>query len=147
MMGKAGDLSIRLLYLRAGEEKLRLRANKGKEGDARVGSTIVLSVLFGPLGFLKKGKDAEIAQGYSMTAFIDEDTDLTIPDVPAAVASTTPVNATSVISTPVTAPSNTEAPTVLPPATEPKAIATEAVKTPTSTTTETPIVTEPKLNK
>lgn len=79
-MGKAGELSISLDYVKVGEERVRLRANKTKEGEGRVGSTVALTVLFGPLGLLKRGKDIEVKSGTPITAFVDQDVDLMVAD-------------------------------------------------------------------
>jgi hypothetical protein len=73
-MGKAGTLGIRILSTTTvDDQKLRLRASKGKEGDDKTGTTVALVVLFGPLGFLKKGKDAKIKEGTRIKAYTDED--------------------------------------------------------------------------
>jgi hypothetical protein len=72
-MGKAGTLSIRIeSTTTVDEQKIKLRASKGKEGDDKTGTTVALVVLFGPLGFLKKGKDAKIKEGTKIKAFTDE---------------------------------------------------------------------------
>ncbi len=76
MMGKAGDLSIRLDYLKAGDTKIRLRGTKGKEGESGVTSTVVLTVLFGPIGLIKHGKNVEIKQGQALHAFVSDDVSL-----------------------------------------------------------------------
>lgn len=73
-MGKAGALSIRILSTTAvDDQKVKLRASKGKEGDDKTGTTVALVVLFGPLGFLKKGKDAKIKEGTRIKAYTDEE--------------------------------------------------------------------------
>ena len=72
-MGKAGSLGIRILSTTSvDDQKIRLRASKGKEGDDKTGTTVALVVLFGPLGFLKKGKDAKIKEGTRIKAYTDE---------------------------------------------------------------------------
>ena len=72
-MGMGGALSIRVLSTGAIDgQKVRLRASKGKEGDDKTGTTVALVVLFGPLGFLKKGKDAKIKEGTRIKAYTDE---------------------------------------------------------------------------
>jgi hypothetical protein len=76
MMGKAGELSIRLDYLRVGDEKVKLRGTKGKEGESGVTSTVVLTVLFGPIGLIKHGKNVEIKQGQSLHAYVADDISL-----------------------------------------------------------------------
>jgi len=76
MIGKAGELSIRLEYLKADESRIRLRGSKGKEGEGKVGTAVALTVLFGPIGLIKHGKNVEIKQGTLLTAYIDQDTPL-----------------------------------------------------------------------
>jgi hypothetical protein len=44
-MGQAGELNVRLEYLRVGDTRIRLRANKGGEGKGSVGATVALTVL------------------------------------------------------------------------------------------------------
>jgi len=85
-MGKAGELNVRLNYIRIGDTKVYLRASKAKEGEGALGATIALTVLFGPLGLLKKGHDIEIKSGQLISAFVDRDADVD-PSVapPAAV--------------------------------------------------------------
>jgi len=73
-MGKGGALSIRILSTTTVDnQKIKLRASKGKEGDDKTGTTVALAVLFGPLGFLKKGKDAKIKPGTKIRAYTDEE--------------------------------------------------------------------------
>ena len=77
-MGKAGDLNITLDYVKVGDDRVRVRANKGKEGEGRIGSTVALTVVFGPLGLLKRGKDVEIQAGAPITALVDQDVELAV---------------------------------------------------------------------
>lgn len=71
--GKGGNLSVRIESTQTiDNQKLRLRASKGKEGGDKTGTTVALVVLFGPLGFLKKGKNAEIKEGTQIKVFTDE---------------------------------------------------------------------------
>ena len=72
MMGKGGELNMRLEYLVAGESRLRLRGTKGKEGEGKVGTAVALTVLFGPIGLIKHGKNVEIKQGTPLLAYTDE---------------------------------------------------------------------------
>jgi len=73
-MGKGGALSIRIIStVTVDDQKVKLRASKGKEGDDKTGTTVALVVLFGPLGFLKKGKDAKIKEGTRIKAYTDEE--------------------------------------------------------------------------
>lgn len=71
--GKGGQLNIRVDSTETvDKQKIKLRAAKGKEGDNKTGTTVALVVLFGPLGFLKKGKNAEIKEGTKVRVFTDE---------------------------------------------------------------------------
>lgn len=71
-MGKGGELNVTLDYVTVGEERIRLRAAEGKEGDDKVGTTVVLTVLFGPLGLLKRGHNVEVNAGTVLTAYVDQ---------------------------------------------------------------------------
>ncbi len=73
MLGKAGELSIRLEYLKTDDQRVHLRGSKGKEGEGAVGATVALTILFGPIGLIKHGKNVEIKQGTLLTAFVDQD--------------------------------------------------------------------------
>jgi hypothetical protein len=73
MLGKGGELNVRLEYLKVGDTKIRLRANKGKEGEGKVGTAIVLTVLLGPVGLIKHGKNVEVKSGTPLRAFVDDD--------------------------------------------------------------------------
>jgi hypothetical protein len=73
MMGKAGELNMRLEHLKAGDERVRLRGSKGKEGEGKEGETVALTVLFGPIGLIKHGKNVEIKAGTPLAAYVDQD--------------------------------------------------------------------------
>jgi hypothetical protein len=73
MMGKPGELNVELLYLMAGGNHIRLRGRKGREGDSKTGTAVALTVLFGPIGLIKHGKNVEIAAGTPLTAYVDQD--------------------------------------------------------------------------
>jgi hypothetical protein len=76
MMGKGGELNVRLDHLRIGDATVRIRGTKGREGESKVGTAVALTVLFGPVGFLKHGKDIEIKEGSSFKAYVAEDMQL-----------------------------------------------------------------------
>lgn len=82
MMGKAGQLNIRLDYLKTLDDKIRLRGTKGKEGESGVTGTVVLTVLFGPIGLIKHGKNVEIKTGQPLHAYVADD--IALPPVPAS---------------------------------------------------------------
>jgi two-component sensor histidine kinase len=77
--GKGGQLNIRVESTVAVDgQKIKVRASKGKEGNDKTGTTVALVVLFGPLGFLKKGKNAEIKEGTKIKVFTDEEKKVTV---------------------------------------------------------------------
>jgi hypothetical protein len=80
--GQAGELNIRVNYIRVGDTRIRVRANKGQQGQGAMGATVALSVLFGPLGLLKHGHDVEIKAGQTFTTYVDTDTEVDTPVVP-----------------------------------------------------------------
>lgn len=74
MMGRGGSLGIRVeSATTVDNQKLKLRSSKGKQGDDKTGTTVALVVLFGPLGFLKKGKNAQIKPGTQIQVYTDEE--------------------------------------------------------------------------
>jgi len=74
MMGRGGSLGIRVeSSTTIDNQKIKLRSTKGKEGDDKTGTTVALVVLFGPLGFLKKGKNAVIKPGTQIKVYTDEE--------------------------------------------------------------------------
>ena len=79
MLGKNGKLNVRLLYLKVGDDRVRLRANKGTKGETRVGATVATVILFWPAAPFIKGKDVTIKKGTVMTAYADQDTKLPSP--------------------------------------------------------------------
>jgi hypothetical protein len=72
MMGKSGELNVRLEHLTVNGSRVRLRGNKGKTGDDKTGQAVVLTVLFGPIGLIKHGKE-----GTPLAAYVDEDVTIT----------------------------------------------------------------------
>lgn len=77
-MGKAGELNVTLDHVTVGDDRIRLRANKSSEGQSKVGTTVALTVLFGPIGLLKRGHDIDIKPGTPIMAFVDQTTDVTV---------------------------------------------------------------------
>jgi hypothetical protein len=72
--GRGGNLAIRIeSAMTVDGQKVKLRSAKGKSGDDKTGTTVALVVLFGPLGFLKKGKQAIIKPGTQVKVFTDEE--------------------------------------------------------------------------
>ena len=72
-MGKSGELSVRIESTQTVDnQKLKLRASKSGKGGDNIGSTVALTVLFGPIGLLRRGKEAKIKAGTILSAFTDE---------------------------------------------------------------------------
>jgi hypothetical protein len=80
MMGKGGELNIRLDYLKADSVKIKLRGTKARQGEDKTTSAIVLTVLLGPVGLIKHGKDVEIKPGVQVAAFVADD--IVLPPAP-----------------------------------------------------------------
>jgi hypothetical protein len=73
MLGKPGELNIQLQHLAAGDNRVRVRGTKAREGDSKTGTAVALTVLFGPIGLIKHGKEVEVKAGTPLTAFVDQD--------------------------------------------------------------------------
>jgi len=82
MLGKNGKLNVRLAYLKVGDERIKLRANRGSKGETRVGATVATVILFWPAAPFIRGKDVSLKKGTRMTAYADHDTDLPSPLAP-----------------------------------------------------------------
>ena len=76
MMGKAGELNMRLQYLLVADTRVKLRGTKGKEGQGKEGTAVALTVLFGPIGLIKHGKNVDIKEGTPLQAYTDESYEL-----------------------------------------------------------------------
>jgi hypothetical protein len=79
MLGKSGQLGVRLNYLKVGDTHIHLRANKAAEEASGVTNTVILTVLFGPLGLLVHGHSVVYSKGTPLTAYVDEDTVIDLP--------------------------------------------------------------------
>ena len=74
MLGRGGNLAIRVESTTAvDKQKTKLRSSKGNEGEDKTGTTVALVVLFGPLGFLKHGKNAKVKAGTVIKVYTDEE--------------------------------------------------------------------------
>jgi hypothetical protein len=76
MFGKGGQLNVRLDYLKVGGTKIKLRGTKSRTGESKQDSAIVLTVLLGPIGLIKHGKDIQIPEGMALKAFVADDVTL-----------------------------------------------------------------------
>jgi hypothetical protein len=73
MTGRPGELSVQMQYLLSGTNHVRIRGTKGREGDSKTGATVVLTVLFGPIGLIRHGKNVDIPAGTALTAYVGQD--------------------------------------------------------------------------
>lgn len=80
ILGRGGDLAMTLEYLQAGNSRVKLRGSKGMQGKGKEGTAVVLTVLLGPIGLVKHGKNAEFKQGTALTAYVEQDTELSSID-------------------------------------------------------------------
>jgi hypothetical protein len=76
-LGRPGDLDLRLEYLKTDDSSVRLRGTKGKQGKGREGTAVTLTILFGPIGLIKHGRNAEFKEVTPLVAYVDQDTELT----------------------------------------------------------------------
>lgn len=73
MMGRPGELSVQIQYMVVGSNHVRIRGTQGREGDSKTGATVALTVIFGPIGLIKHGKNIVIPAGTPLTAYVDQD--------------------------------------------------------------------------
>jgi len=73
MLGKGGDLSIRLDYLKSGGYRIHLRGTKGSSGKDSVGGTIGLMMICTICGILHHGKEVKIQKGQKLTVYVSDD--------------------------------------------------------------------------
>jgi hypothetical protein len=79
MLGKTGKLSVRLNYLRVGDQRIKLRAQRDTQGAHNTGAQVGVLLLLWPAMPFIKGKDTSIKKGATITAFADEDIVLDMP--------------------------------------------------------------------
>jgi len=75
MGGAPGEVFFQVDSLQAGSVLIKMHGTAAKEGQDKVGKAVgLMFVPFVPVGIFVHGKDAEIKQGASFTAFVDADT-------------------------------------------------------------------------
>lgn len=82
MLGKTGKLAVRVNYLKVGEQRIRLRASKGAQGNHNTGAQVVTFVILWPAAALIKGHNTEIKKGTVLNAYSDSDITLETPIEP-----------------------------------------------------------------
>src|SRR6267378_3719778 len=76
MVGRPGGLGVRLEYLKTDDSTIRLRGAQGKQGKGKEGTAVALAVLFGPVGLIKHGRNAELKEGTPIVAYVDQGIEL-----------------------------------------------------------------------
>ena len=72
-LGKSGKLAIQVESTTTSDgQRLKLRAAKGREGDDKTTSTLVLSMI-NPAFLFRKGRDAKIEPGTAVTVYVAEE--------------------------------------------------------------------------
>ena len=72
-LGKSGKLAVQVESTTTSDgQRLKLRAAKGREGDDKTTSTMVLSMI-SPAFLFRKGKDAKIEPGTAVTVYVAEE--------------------------------------------------------------------------
>jgi hypothetical protein len=75
MAGAPGEVFFQADSLQAGSVLIKMHGTAAKEGQDKVGKAMgLMFVPVVPVGIFVHGKDAEIKQGASFTAFVDADT-------------------------------------------------------------------------
>jgi len=74
MVGQKGEIAFIVQGTKTVDgKKVQLRANLDRQGNAKLGTIVALSLIVSPLFLLMKGKDAQIPTGASVTAYVDKD--------------------------------------------------------------------------
>lgn len=68
--------------VKVGDQRIRLRANKGAKGDNRTVAQVVTVLLLWPVAPFIKGKTVTIKKGAMLTAYSDHDTVLASAPAP-----------------------------------------------------------------
>src|ERR1041385_2917636 len=72
-LGKSGKLAVQVESTTTSDgQRLKLRAAKGREGDDKTTSTMLLSMI-SPAFLFQKGSDAKIAPGTVVTVYVGEE--------------------------------------------------------------------------
>ena len=86
MLGRGGQLSLEMQYMKVGSARVPLRGSQAQSGANKKGDTVALVVVFGLSGLVKHGSEILVKEGSIFTAYVDQDTEL-----PPQPETTTPV--------------------------------------------------------
>ena len=76
IMGKAGKLELRILFVEAGGARIRLDGRAVDRGKASTGPVVAGTVLIGPLASFVQGTSAQIPAGTYVSGFVYADVPL-----------------------------------------------------------------------
>ncbi|PSJ40643.1 hypothetical protein [Allosphingosinicella deserti] len=76
IMGKAGKLEVRILFVEAGGARIRLGGRAVDKGKASTGPVVAGTVLLGPLASFVQGTSAQIPAGTAVLGFVYADVSL-----------------------------------------------------------------------
>lgn len=84
-LGRGAELGLEVQYLKVGRTRVPLRGFQLRGGEGKTAETVTLTILFGVSGLIKHGSEIEIKEGSLFTAYVDQDTPLSVPpESPAA---------------------------------------------------------------
>lgn len=91
-LGKSGKLGIQVESTQTvDDQRLKLRAVKGNEGDDKTNSTAALSII-SPLFLFKRGGEAKIAEGTQVTVYVAEEKRFRVEDTRLVAVTDAPVD-------------------------------------------------------
>jgi hypothetical protein len=76
IVGRSGNLGLRLEHVKANDSEIRLRGVQGNQGKGKEGAAVALTIVFGPVGLIMHGKNAEFKAGTRVVAYMDQSIDL-----------------------------------------------------------------------
>ncbi len=80
-LGNKGTLALMIEGTRAVNGRtVPLRASINREGQSKLGTVVALSLIVTPLFLFMRGKDAKILAGTELSAYIDRDTVVDLPE-------------------------------------------------------------------
>lgn len=80
MLGRGGQLSLEMQYMKVGSARVLLRGSQAQSGANKKGDTVALVVVFGLSGLVKHGSEIMVKEGSIFTAYVDQDTELPPPE-------------------------------------------------------------------
>jgi hypothetical protein len=81
-LGRGGQMSLQMQYLKVGRVRVPLRGSQAQSGADKTGETVALVVLFGLSGLIKHGSEIEVKEGSIFTAYVDQNTELPLQPEP-----------------------------------------------------------------